>query len=138
MARGRVTAFLGTGVGLFVVLGYANRAAVEANLPACDEHQVGVFRRCSGGGNRLSKGPGCLNYSLILRIPESGPLQNITGANQYILQRQKTALEPSPARAGGNPGSHRPRHRQSGNSPATPSAANAVSSFFTAQFLLHF
>src|SRR5690242_14068944 len=56
----------------FVVLGYANRAALEVDLPACQAHQIGVFRRCSGGGTVL-QGPGCLNYSVILRIPESGP-----------------------------------------------------------------
>ncbi|MDB6018827.1 MAG: lplA [Pedosphaera sp.] len=77
----------------FVVLGYANHAAVEANLPACEAHQIGVFRRCSGGGTVL-QGIGCLNYSLILRIPESGPLATITGTNDFILQRQQTALAP--------------------------------------------
>jgi lipoate-protein ligase A len=77
----------------FVVLGYANRAATEADLAACEAHQIGVFRRCSGGGTVL-QGLGCLNYSLILRIPESGALQTITGTNQFILQRQQAALQP--------------------------------------------
>src|SRR4051794_12657586 len=57
----------------FVVLGYANQAAVEADLDACKAHEVGVFRRCSGGGTVL-QGAGCLNYSVILQIAESGPL----------------------------------------------------------------
>ncbi|SRR5581483_2159771 len=76
----------------FVVVGYANRAAVEANLPVCEAHQIRVLRRCSGGGTVL-QGPGCLNYSLILRIPESGPLQGITGTNQFIMERQRAALQ---------------------------------------------
>jgi lipoate-protein ligase A len=77
----------------FVVLGYANQAGVEADLAACEARQVGVFRRCSGGGTVL-QGAGCLNYSLILRIAESGPLQTITGTNQFILERQRAALQP--------------------------------------------
>src|SRR4051794_41196954 len=74
----------------FVVLGYANQAATEADLAACKARQIGIFRRCSGGGTVL-QGSGCLNYSLILRIPESGALQTITGTNQFILQRQQAA-----------------------------------------------
>jgi lipoate-protein ligase A len=82
---------------LFVVLGYANRAATEADLPACQAAQVGVFRRFSGGGTVL-QGPGCLNYSVILRIPESAepnsPLLGITTTNHYILQKHRDTLQP--------------------------------------------
>jgi len=77
----------------FVVLGYANRASVEADLAACEARKIGVFRRCSGGGTVL-QGPGCLNYSLILSIADSGPLQTIAGTNRFILERHKTALQP--------------------------------------------
>ena len=77
----------------FVVVGYANQAAREVDIQACEANKIGIFRRCSGGGTVL-QGPGCLNYSLILRIPDSGPLQTITGTNTYILQRNQAALEP--------------------------------------------
>lgn len=84
----------------FVVLGYANRATQEVNLRACEEAKIGVFRRCSGGGTVL-QGPGCLNYSLILRIDgkyetdsPARPLESIAGTNQFILERQRAALEP--------------------------------------------
>ena len=77
----------------FVVIGYANRAAVEVNLAACSEDNVRVLRRVSGGGTVL-QGPGCLNYSLILPIKEGEPLASITGANRFILERQKSALNP--------------------------------------------
>jgi lipoate---protein ligase len=77
----------------FVVLGYANHAAVEADLPACDARQISVLRRCTGGGTVL-QGPGCLNYTLVLRLADSSPLQTITGANRFILQRHQTALQP--------------------------------------------
>jgi lipoate---protein ligase len=77
----------------FVVVGYANQTAQEVDLEACQKNNIGIFRRCSGGGTVLQV-PGCLNYSLILRIPNSGPLQTITGTNTYILQRNQAALEP--------------------------------------------
>src|SRR5882724_8858694 len=57
----------------FVVVGYANKAAREVNLEACQRRGIPVLRRCSGGGTVL-QGPGCLSYSLILRISETGPL----------------------------------------------------------------
>jgi lipoate-protein ligase A len=76
----------------FVVLGYGNRAATEVRLDACRAAGVPVLRRCSGGGTVL-QGAGCLNYSLILRIQESGPLQTITGTNEFVLEKNHRALE---------------------------------------------
>ena len=75
----------------FVVLGYANRADLEVNLAACREENMGVYRRCSGGGAVL-QGPGCLNYSLILNIAGHAALQTIASANRYIMERQQMAL----------------------------------------------
>lgn len=75
-----------------VVLGYGQEAAIEADLEACAHHGVPVFRRCSGGGAVL-QGPGCWNYALVLRIPESGPLATITGANAWIMERNRRILE---------------------------------------------
>jgi lipoate-protein ligase A len=77
---------------IFVVVGYANRVSKEVNLPACEAHHVPVFRRCSGGGTVL-QGPGCLNYTLILRIAEGGPLRTISSANRFIMERNAAALE---------------------------------------------
>jgi lipoate-protein ligase A len=75
----------------FVVLGYSNRRAVEANLDACSRLNIPVLRRCSGGGTVL-QGPGCLNYSLILRIPPSGPLAHIVETTCHIMTRHRQAL----------------------------------------------
>ena len=61
----------------FVVLGYANRAAREANLEFCRSAGIRVLRRCSGGGAVL-QGPGCLNYSL----RESAAAQTAAAAMQ--------------------------------------------------------
>ncbi len=75
----------------FVVVGYANKIATEVSLPACRAHNIPVLRRCSGGGTVL-QGPGCLNYTLILKIQESGPLHSITETNRFILQRHQESL----------------------------------------------
>jgi len=76
----------------FVVMGYANSVAKEVNAAACEAGNVPIYRRCSGGGTVL-QGPGCLNYSLVAPIDDSGPLYNITATNHFIMERNRTALE---------------------------------------------
>jgi len=75
----------------FVVLGYANRAATEVNLPFCRELAIPVLRRCTGGGTVL-QGPGVLNYSLVVRTDDSGPFHSIAATNKFILERHRDAL----------------------------------------------
>ena len=74
----------------FAVLGYANKAASELNLEGCRRHGIPILRRCSGGGTVL-QGPGCLNYSLVLRI--EGELQSVTETNCFVMQRNRDALQ---------------------------------------------
>jgi lipoate---protein ligase len=76
----------------FVVVGYANKVAAEVNVENCREKSIPIFRRCSGGGTVL-QGRGCLNYALVLRINEHGPLRTITSANQFIMERNRAAIE---------------------------------------------
>jgi len=76
----------------FVVVGYANKVATEANAAACKARGIPVLRRCSGGGTVL-QGPGCLNYTLVLRITADGPLHNIGVANQFIMRQNRAAIE---------------------------------------------
>jgi lipoate-protein ligase A len=76
----------------FVVVGYANKIAAEADIENCRAKQIPIFRRCSGGGTVL-QGAGCLNYALILRIGENSPLASISGANKFIMERNRTAIE---------------------------------------------
>jgi lipoate-protein ligase A len=75
----------------FVVVGYANKVATEVNLDFCQHNSVPVLRRSSGGGAVL-QGPGCLNYSLVLRLDSDPRLATITGANTCILERHRDAL----------------------------------------------
>jgi lipoate---protein ligase len=76
----------------FVVVGYANRVETEANEAACQAAGIPIFRRCSGGGTVL-QGHGCLDYSLVLKIDDFGPLASITSANRFIMGRNREAVE---------------------------------------------
>ena len=75
----------------FVVMGYANKVATEVNVAACEAKGAPIFRRCSGGGTVVQMRGG-LNYSLILRITETGPPRSITTANQFIMEKNRTAI----------------------------------------------
>jgi lipoate-protein ligase A len=77
--------------GVFVVLGYANRAATEVDLGACRARGIPVLRRISGGGTVL-QAPGVLNYTLTFPISQHGPMATITGTNRHILERHGEAL----------------------------------------------
>ena len=76
----------------FVVVGHGGRISREAGLAACARDGVPVLRRCSGGGTVL-QGPGCLNYALVLRIPESGPLASIPGATRHVMEAHRALAE---------------------------------------------
>lgn len=75
----------------FVVVGYANKILTEVNATACRNRGIPVLRRCSGGGTVVQM-PGGLNYTLVLKIVEGGPTEHITGANQFIMERNRQAL----------------------------------------------
>ena len=75
----------------FVVLGHSNAWRLEVDGAACREHGVPILRRVSGGGTVL-QGPGCLNYSLILK--QSGQtLGNITNTFAFVLDRHRSMIE---------------------------------------------
>jgi len=75
----------------FVVVGYANKVATEVNVAACEAQGIPILRRCSGGGT-VVQGPGCLNYTLVLRINADGPTRNISSANRFIMERNCAAV----------------------------------------------
>lgn len=76
----------------FVVVGYANKVEREVKVAACAAKHIPIFRRCSGGGTVL-QGPGCLNYALILQIVDRPPLANISDTNQFIMERNREAVQ---------------------------------------------
>jgi lipoate-protein ligase A len=73
----------------FVVLGYANKAGAELDVEACRSRQIPILRRCSGGGAVL-QGPGCLNYTLVLKIDDA--LRSITETNCLVMKRNAAAI----------------------------------------------
>ena len=75
----------------FVVLGLASRRDREVNVSACAARGIPILRRCSGGGT-VVQGPGCLSYTLILRITDNGPLERIDTTNSFIMQRHRQVL----------------------------------------------
>ncbi len=75
----------------FVVLGYSNQWKTEVDAPACAARAIPVLRRCSGGGTIL-QGPGCLNYSLILKIEGDRTLSSVTETNRFVMERNASAL----------------------------------------------
>jgi len=75
----------------FVAVGYANQVRTEVNLDFCREHDIPVLRRCTGGGTVL-QGPGCLNYSLVLRFEGVSDLASISATNDFILERHRAIL----------------------------------------------
>lgn len=77
----------------FVVLGYSNKIGTEVAINSCKARGIPVLRRPSGGGT-VVQAPGCLNFSLILPIPARGPLAQLTGTNQLILETHCKALAP--------------------------------------------
>ncbi len=76
----------------FVVLGYSSRLATDVKPVPRDQGRVPILRRCSGGGTVL-QGPGCLNFSLILRLDGTAPLRTITSTTAWIMERHRAALE---------------------------------------------
>ena len=74
----------------FIVLGYANRVEQEVQVDAAELAGVPIFRRCSGGGT-VVQAPGCLNYTLILKIDQS--LENVTDTNCFIMKRNAAVLQ---------------------------------------------
>ncbi len=76
----------------FVVVGYANQIASEVNVAACEARGVPILRRCSGGGT-VVQGPGCLNYTVVLRITADGPTRNISAANEYVMEHIRAGIQ---------------------------------------------
>jgi lipoate-protein ligase A len=77
--------------GYFVVVGYSNRVTAEVNVAACKEKGIPILRRFSGGGAVL-QGPGCLNYTLVLRNERAGSLSDIGQSYHRVLDRHRELI----------------------------------------------
>jgi lipoate-protein ligase A len=75
----------------FVVLGHSDQMLTNVNVVACNACHVPILRRMSGGGT-VVQGPGCLNYSLILKN-DPRLIGNIRDTFQYVLERHRQLIE---------------------------------------------
>ncbi|MGV3773770.1 MAG: lipoate--protein ligase family protein [Verrucomicrobiales bacterium] len=76
----------------FVVLGYGKKLEEEVYSATTTDLGIPVMRRCSGGGTVL-QGRGCFSYALILPIDSYSALETITGANNFIMERNRGAIQ---------------------------------------------
>src|SRR4051794_38698440 len=74
-----------------VVLGQSCRAERDVHLAECSERGVPVIRRCSGGGAVLI-GPGCLNYTLVLRFEWNPEWRRVQAAMRWVMDGMRSAL----------------------------------------------
>jgi lipoate-protein ligase A len=77
--------------GYFVVVGYSNRVTAEVNVAACEERGIPILRRFSGGGAVL-QGPGCLNYTLVLRNERPGSFGDVGQSYHRVLDRHRELI----------------------------------------------
>jgi len=75
----------------FVVLGHSNRLKSDVRVASCREKRIPIMRRISGGGTVL-QGPGCLNYSLILKN-DARRARNISDTFKHVLERHSRMVE---------------------------------------------
>jgi lipoate-protein ligase A len=74
-----------------VVLGAGGIIDDDVNVSACENDGVPLARRASGGGTVLL-GPGCLLFSLVLRMDRAAELAHIGASYRFILGRIAEAL----------------------------------------------
>jgi lipoate-protein ligase A len=74
-----------------VVLGSGCRLGEDVDEQRCEADGVPILRRSSGGGTVLL-GPGCLLYTLVLRMDRDPALSSISSSYRLILGRVGEAL----------------------------------------------
>jgi lipoate-protein ligase A len=74
-----------------VVLGAGCRVAEDVDIERCRADRVQILRRSSGGGTVLL-GPGCLCYSLVLRLETDRARSGIRSSYAWILRKIVSSL----------------------------------------------
>ncbi len=77
----------------FVVLGRSSSPDAEVNLPVCQQLDLPIVRRSSGGATIVT-GPGCLMYALVLPWTSSSGRPAIDQLHGQVLDRLVGALAP--------------------------------------------
>lgn len=74
-----------------VVAGRSTRVHQEIAVEYCEQRGIAILRRCSGGASVVA-GPGCLMYSVVLRLDARGDLRKVDVAHHYVMSRVLQAL----------------------------------------------
>ncbi len=74
-----------------VVLGRGSRAGDEVHVDYAKQHDVPILRRFSGGASVVI-GPGCLMYSLLIRLNTAPRLRMLDVAHGFVMQRMLGAI----------------------------------------------
>lgn len=74
-----------------VVLGRSSKIAEEVDETYCRSNSIEILRRCTGGASVVG-GPGCLMYSVVLRLTDDLSLRKIDVAHRYVMSRVLAAI----------------------------------------------
>ena len=75
-----------------VVLGRSSKLQEEVNVDYCEDQEIEILRRCTGGASVVG-GPGCLMYSVVIAIPGDRELRKIDVAHDFVMQRVLRAVQ---------------------------------------------
>ena len=76
----------------FVILGRGSKYAREVNHDYCEQNNIPILRRCSGGATVVA-GRGCLMYSLLLSYVKRPELRMLDHAHKFVMDKLLTAIK---------------------------------------------
>lgn len=75
-----------------VVVGRASRLDLEVFVERCNQDDVPILRRMSGGSSIVA-GPGCLMYSVLLSLEARPACRQVDVAHRTVMERTKEAVQ---------------------------------------------
>ncbi|MBL8890876.1 MAG: lipoate--protein ligase family protein [Planctomycetaceae bacterium] len=75
-----------------VVIGRGSKYFEEVDPAFCERHNVGVFRRHSGGA-AIVTGPGCWMYAVVLDLRQRGELRDLHVAHRIVMDKIRSAAQ---------------------------------------------
>lgn len=75
-----------------VVIGRGSKYQEEVDSKFCEQHQVPVFRRHSGGAAVVT-GPGCWMYSVVLDLRQRAELRDLQVAHRVVMDKIRSAAQ---------------------------------------------
>ena len=76
----------------FVILGRGSKFAREVNHDYCEQNNIPILRRCSGGATVVA-GRGCLMYSLLLSYVKRPELRMLDYAHKFVMDKLLAAIK---------------------------------------------